>query len=1228
MKLIRTLTWAGAFVAVCLQILQQAHADDALAPTLTYMGKELKRTDLKAISEVTSRPRPGMTRYLTVTRHPYNGCGSAPGQVEKNSNVDCPDVREVDTAGGKKTFFNNTCGVEPQEVVISGYEVHFQDSGEWHQLWDRLNSGGKPVGNIARLVVYADKVVVSSPLKVPGGDVVVHARELVFEQNGSLDTTPTGNFEACDLKSAAWCKDNAAPTIQEINGELRQACPDRTLVFRDKGDDGIDGSRGGDITLAVDKVNWGTGKSPRLFTSGGQGSRGGLGLDGLHGTSLPVVGEEVWKRICPNNECNKFWDTNVNNIPNITYWNFTIGSGANKKVVPAATRGTPLWPTSGHDALREGRPASGGDCGVIYGDTIDARNIYSESGEHATPTKMYYIGGAAKQCGNSQSCDISHIESSNAFILSMVLPHIGGFRGPRSFIEDQNTLKKWWSNNSSITTKNVTVGKWANTYLVKGTKFRNGSCPALKAMPTAQPLHPLQLLPVIEYVKDLYLSGHDGKALEITKRYLGLIEAVPADRREAFAASEQELSGLKLRLESGLDYFGNPFGYVPNLSFATLVSQYQDQAKRFSKGLALGLWMQRQDWELKKTSDHFTELVTQLQSQVEADSNAFDSAQTKLGELTALASDVSIKQNAVDQELLNREQELAAEAQKHMDEKHRKQQDAFKSFLNTVAKVAKVIPVYQPALGMAASAVEMATNDNQGSTVDLAVGLFSTYNNLSDPEVKQASMASVQQFGDQIRRTGGAMGGGVQQAWQGIQGVDRALLERYGAAVKADYTKVQSGFTMDRMATTLKTFKNGEVVENINNFTRDKKHSFNQVGQGISQFHKGLKEMEDRFGQLQGSLSKAMNDQISQRAPMSEVQAELEKLKVEDEKYLETKKLLMELLQKKAMLYQQYAESVNSLHELSTNLRNGMTELNVSANARDNAIAAQDHELSLRVRAMTQRTRDRMLHYLYDLSKAYEYFMVQPSPVDLDVVRLSDKLLDQLFPPNTAAQALDQEKAVESIRTLFDDNENKLREQLNSLTMKHDEVVLSLTEQEKADLYKSGRIEVNLGERLTRITENLNHERHKGYGAFRVQNVSVSYVSFNKDGRYNIEMIPGGESVLSDAGDYSGTRLFYFRHCVMGDKLSCKTGASPIVWPISLGVDPNGKTYNDSLPPMADAAKSALCAAYNQTLTNCNWDNWVALPSLFDTLSLKVTSIDRPNFKDLVLRVRYFWISR
>jgi hypothetical protein len=310
MKSIATLMRATAVSLLWLMCLSQAHSEDLSGQPLTYMGKDLKRAELKSIREVSSSPALEMTRYLTVTRHPYRGCGSGPGQIVKAPGVDCPDVREVDTAGGTKKFFNNTCGVEPQEFVVSGYEVRFEDSGPWRQLWDRLNTAnGKPVGNIARLVIYADKVVVAAPLKVPGGDVVIHARELVFDKNGSLDTTPDGNFNACDIRSAAWCKDDAAPTAQEINGVLTQACPDKTLVFRAKGDDGINGSRAGDIVLATETVDCGEDRKPCLIMSGGQGQQGGAGAVGLLGTSLPVLTWESFQPLCNRpNGCSNWWN--------------------------------------------------------------------------------------------------------------------------------------------------------------------------------------------------------------------------------------------------------------------------------------------------------------------------------------------------------------------------------------------------------------------------------------------------------------------------------------------------------------------------------------------------------------------------------------------------------------------------------------------------------------------------------------------------------------------------------------------------------------------------------------------------------------------------------------------------------------------------------------------------------------------------------------------------------
>jgi hypothetical protein len=76
-----------------------------------------------------------------------------------------------------------------REITVSGVSLIFEETGD-PQLYELVHDKE----NISKLSLYADEVIVRSPLNLPGTDVQIYARRLVFEnEDAVIDTSAIGH---------------------------------------------------------------------------------------------------------------------------------------------------------------------------------------------------------------------------------------------------------------------------------------------------------------------------------------------------------------------------------------------------------------------------------------------------------------------------------------------------------------------------------------------------------------------------------------------------------------------------------------------------------------------------------------------------------------------------------------------------------------------------------------------------------------------------------------------------------------------------------------------------------------------------------------------------------------------------------------------------------------------------------------------------------------------------
>lgn len=189
---------------------------------------------------------------------------------------------------------------------------------------------------------------------------------------------------------------------------------------------------------------------------------------------------------------------------------------------------------------------------------------------------------------------------------------------------------------------------------------------------------------------------------------------------------QQEAAARLFQLRNNLDYFGNPPGWTPPLSFAATFALYRDEIEPTMRILFLARWitetmasLQARIAALERTRAEQAALVSRLADEYEA-TNA------KLGPLNT-------EIEKLDREVIAAQAELAAlqEALRQRIEAANKPKEKkwWQKACSIVGAVAQVIPVYQPALGLIGQGLTIAANfdsKNPVASLPAAMNLFKT----------------------------------------------------------------------------------------------------------------------------------------------------------------------------------------------------------------------------------------------------------------------------------------------------------------------------------------------------------------------------------------------------------------------------------------------------------------------------------------------------------------------
>jgi cell fate (sporulation/competence/biofilm development) regulator YlbF (YheA/YmcA/DUF963 family) len=556
-----------------------------------------------------------------------------------------------------------------RQSVIAGVHVVFK-AGDANNLYDafnvprteKLNAANLPTVKRA-LLIACDTLEIVGPLSLPEYDVAIFARRLVFKERGCIDTTPLD-----------WAMNKA---------------PDCDPNKRSAGGDGADGRHAGSLSVFIDGLDAPASESmARFIAKGGRGQDAGHGRDGDDGRSMSAI-DKVFKHQ-DTGPMNTFTADFANPCVFATYhWHWGI-------VINKGERGSNDWPTSGQDALKPGVPGSAGNGGGWISNKGDLAARAETAAGPAGATAPNVRGGSAGTPTTSTHYDLTiryNLAGGTAY-------------GDNTLLETHTTAH-------------------GQSYDASGPKTPTGRSPEKKTIGVANAwVHPLQLECVLRYARDAFLANAREAVVGVLTPYERAFAAPLPAAADAglpwvagaaakWTSAQAEVASMLHRLRTGLDYFGNPAGYMPLLSLQATLRLYDLETKDALRTLLFAAWVQEKTDREQSAANAFGAAIDDTNKDTARVAEQLVQAEEKMTAIDQQLTALQTRLNGLSNDLGALRTELYNEAAR--DETRRA---VIRAGVKMAAAICQAVPVGQPVLGTIGKLANIAADIKEEGVPD------------------------------------------------------------------------------------------------------------------------------------------------------------------------------------------------------------------------------------------------------------------------------------------------------------------------------------------------------------------------------------------------------------------------------------------------------------------------------------------------------------------------------
>jgi hypothetical protein len=620
--------------------------------------------------------------------------------------------------------FNTLKNTRTKNVNVSGATLIFAKGNDYKK---QMAFQGEDVLDLKRLDIYADQVIIKTPLRFPKTSVTIYARELIFEDNGSIDTSPVSYKDA----AVSPFLDADRRPLDKKGGEVKSVAAG-----------GKKGEQGGNIQFYVRRILQRPLGQTRFFAKGSTGQKAENGgrkpyapVEGRPKTDKNVasVASADIRRYIGNlkgltNVDDWRWpgevsspeavsmddnalqaskvvhcrlvlfddnsasgqtiraffpgeDTKINSAVHLAPLGVKTGfNRGSLKDYEEHEDGSKLRPGDGEDAYQSGRPGDGG-----VGGNVTAYVPASVS-----------IQGLCNVTGGEpgeRSGDIEGAEPGKPY--------------PAYWLKMRLVRKeKLWPYANSVISPTISLEKVS----AKPGKASTGQAGVRGQDGTVTKevggliswVRPEALGAVVNYARDLYRNGHPEKARKILDPYYYALHCDKENLPAALLGKFTEITSIRANAINNLDFYGNPPGWLPRLDAETNYQIWNLYSKHSSQILYFARKMEHEWDKIDDEQEALNEVSNVITADLDATADALEESYLELEKAHKKLDDVRGKFAVKEQEVENLRHSAEHDAENAIEG-----QRIFKGVMNIVGGLAQSIPVGQPFLGLAGKTVSL-----------------------------------------------------------------------------------------------------------------------------------------------------------------------------------------------------------------------------------------------------------------------------------------------------------------------------------------------------------------------------------------------------------------------------------------------------------------------------------------------------------------------------------------
>ena len=613
----------------------------------------------------------------------------------------------IDATNFYKVIIDST-DVNNKELIIEGKEILFD------------NSSSNPFNNLSfkeeeikypykKVSIYADKLVIKSRVWFPGVKLQIKAKEIIFDallSKPSIEITP---FQS-----------NTPISISTMTlGENGSKCDEMKVYYQN---------------IFFKNFPNGTTNPTCFLARGGEGLAAPFGKDGIPYPKLNPISSFTTIAVQPtNSSCrnNAVYVTSVaTGIPNDPRNSSLVHIWFNKKATSSYEQhyGSP----------REGDIRTVG-CEYQQWAQIDP---YNETFTVATKESAKPIIGGIPGKGGAGGLIISNQD------LKKYVSVRQGLDGKKDDIRKSGLIdgpKQIYSYNFDDVNQKNNEGyqEWGypEEIILKPLPNNNIDMPAGEFKIEANSSDKYKSIRYAKYAikqaDDLFRFGYVDSASSIYNVYLKNFfntscSDCSVDELLDYKNLEYNVRINQNKILANLDFYGNPNNWVPKLNIVLNYSLYKVSLENNFQLISRAIYLLSELKRNNTVNDNLKSLLSNLStSNTDYQFQIENLTLKEIPELERSMGLINTYMNMLDVRLRKVEAEINAQADGIIKEKERKAKQ--KAFFKTLTGIAKVIPVYQPALGIAATAIEtiaLKDGDNSiGSTISYLSANYSEMKN-------------------------------------------------------------------------------------------------------------------------------------------------------------------------------------------------------------------------------------------------------------------------------------------------------------------------------------------------------------------------------------------------------------------------------------------------------------------------------------------------------------------